>query len=153
MPPQPEAMARMSDELVQHLQGPQPVLVTTLDAETNWPTNNLITWVRAIDGDTLRLVADATGRVIENIRADGRVLLTVMATGACHCIAGDATVTATQIEGPSLKLGMAEVKVRNVRDVMFWGGKLTAGPTYDVTYGQTTKEKLDRQVFDAMRGG
>lgn len=146
-----QAPSRLSNELVDFLQGPQLVLVTTLDAETNWPTNNLITWVVAGDSETLRLAADAKGRVMTNIRADERVLLTVMAHGACHTVEGTAKVVAEEIEGVSLKLAVAEVKIRAVRDVTFWGGKITANPAYDVTYDRALKEKLDSGVFAAMK--
>lgn len=147
-----QAPAQLSAELVEFLQGPQLVLVTTLDAETKWPTNNLITWVCARDNETLRLAADAKGRVMGNIRADERVLLTVMAHGACHTVEGTGRVIVEEIEGVSLKLAMADVKVRAVRDVTFWGGKITANPEYDVTYDKGLKEKLDAGVFAAMKG-
>ncbi len=146
-----EARTELSQELVSFLQAPQLVLVTTLDAERKWPTNNLITWVYAKDPTTVRLVADAKGRVLGNIRADERVLLTVMAHGACHTIEGTGRIIAEEIQGVSLKLGCAEVKVRAVRDVTFWGGKITAEPQYDVTYDKALKEKLDTGVFEAMK--
>lgn len=146
-----EVRSELSAELTDFLQGPQLVLVTTLDHESKWPTNNLITWVVAKEAGTLRLAADAKGRVISNIRADERVLLTVMTAGACHTIEGTARVIADQLEGPSLKLGCAEVRVQAVRDVTFYGGKITAEPQYEVTYDQALKEKLDSSVFDAMR--
>ncbi|HWI64116.1 MAG TPA: pyridoxamine 5'-phosphate oxidase family protein [Symbiobacteriaceae bacterium] len=146
-----EAPTLLSAELTGFLQGPQLVLVTTLDADSQWPTNNLITWVYAKDEGTLRLCADSKGRVMNNIRADDRVLLTVMTGGACHTIEGNARVIKDEIEGVSLKLACAEVAVRTVRDVTFWGGKLTAEPQYDVTYDKALKEKLDSGVFAAMK--
>ncbi|HLN60187.1 MAG TPA: pyridoxamine 5'-phosphate oxidase family protein [Symbiobacteriaceae bacterium] len=141
----------LSTDLHAFLQGPQLVLVTTLDSETKWPSNNLITWVYAKETGTLRLVADAKGRVMNNIRADERVLLTVMAGEACHVIEGTARVIKDEIEGVSLKLACAELTVKAVRDVTFWGGKLTALPQYEVTYDKALKEKLDTGVFAAMK--
>lgn len=146
-----EATTQLSEELVAHLQGPQLVLVTTLDAETTWPTNNLITWVFAAGAETVRLAAEAKGRIMNNIRADERVLLTVMAQGACHVIEGTGSVVSENLEGVSLKLGCAEIQVKAVRDVTFWGGKITANPQYDVTYDKALKEKLDGGVFAAMK--
>ncbi|HWI51818.1 MAG TPA: pyridoxamine 5'-phosphate oxidase family protein [Symbiobacteriaceae bacterium] len=146
-----ETPAQLSPELTGFLQGPQLVLVTTLDAQSKWPTNNLITWVCAKDETTLRLCADSRGRVMNNIRSDDRVLLTVMTGGACHTIEGNAAVIKEEIEDVSLKLACAEVKVRAVRDVTFWGGKITAEPQYEVTYDQALKAKLDSGVFAAMK--
>jgi hypothetical protein len=146
-----EAPKQLSHELVSFLQGPQLVLVTTIDSETKWPSNNAITWVYAKDAGTVLLAADAKGRVLNNIRGDERVLLTVMAHGACHTIEGTARIVREEIEGVSLKLGLAAVSVRTVRDVTFWGGKITTEPKYDVTYDKSLKEKLDSGVFAAMK--
>jgi predicted pyridoxine 5'-phosphate oxidase superfamily flavin-nucleotide-binding protein len=146
-----ETRTTLSPELNAFLQGPQLVLVTTLDADTKWPTNNLITWVFAKDDATVRLATDAKGRVMGNIRADGRVLLTVMTAGACHTIEGTAKVIADELQGVSLKLACAEVEIKAIRDVTFWGGKITAEPQYDVTYDKALKEKLDTGVFAALR--
>lgn len=143
--------AELSQKLVDDLQDPRLVLVTTMDAESGWPSNNLITWVVAADPQTLRLAADAKGRILTNVRRDSRLLLTVMAQGACYTIEGNGRIAAENLEGISLKLGCAEVKVTAVRDVTFWGGKITAEPEYDVTYDQALKVKLDTGVFAAMR--
>lgn len=151
MPTQTAAASLLSRELTEYLQGPQLVMVTTLDAETKWPTNNLITWVLARDERTLRLVADAEGRVLQNIRDDARVVLTVMTPGACHAIEGRGAVVAERLDAVSIKAGMAEIRVETVRDVTFYGGRVTEPPRYEVTFDQQMKEKLDREVFDAMR--
>lgn len=145
------ARPALSPELTAFLQGPNLVLITTLDSQTQWPTNNLITWVLAKESQTLRLCADSKGRVLGNIRADERILLTVMTGGACHTIEGTAQVIAEEISGTSIKLGVAEVQVKAVRDVTFFGGKLTQEPAYTVTYDLALKEKLDASVFEAMR--
>jgi len=141
----------MSKDLVGFLQEPRPVLITTLDAETNWPTNNLISWLIAKDESTIRLASDHDGRLIENVRADNRVLVTVMAGGACHAIEGEATVIKDKIEGLELALGCVEVQVRAVRDVMFYGGKLVAEPKFGVTYDPSLKESLDSSVLQSLR--
>lgn len=146
-----EAPKQLSQELVSFLQGPQLVLVTTIDTETKWPSNNAITWVYAKDAGTVLLAADAKGRVLNNIRGDERVLLTVMTHGACHTIEGTGRVVREEVDGVSLKLGLAAVNVRNVRDVTFWGGRITTEPKYDVTYDRALKEKLDSGVFAAMK--
>jgi len=145
------AAATLSAELERFLQVPRLVLVTTIDAGSAWPTNNLITWVVAMDGERVRLATETGGRVMTNIQADDRVLLTVMTKGACHTIEGNARLIAGELEGVSLKLSCAELRVRVVRDVTFWGGRLTGEPPYEVTYDPTLNEMLDTSVFAAMR--
>ncbi|MGE5675866.1 MAG: pyridoxamine 5'-phosphate oxidase family protein [Mycobacterium leprae] len=147
-----QAETVLSDELVAFLQGPRLVLVTTMDAETGWPTNNLITWVLAVDNHTLRLASDAGGRIMANIKADQKILLTCMAYGACHCISGVGRPASDALPEVQPKMACVEVSVRTVRDVTFWGGRITAEPQYDVNYDQALKEKMDNAVFTAMRG-
>lgn len=146
-----EAPSALSPELMAFLRKPQPVLLTTVDGESRWPANALITWVWAKDEKTVRFASDARGRVMANVRADGRVLLTIYAAGACHAIAGQAKLVAEELQGVSLKLSCAEVAVEAVRDVTFWGGRITAEPQYDVTYDKGLKEKLDTAVFAALQ--
>lgn len=147
-----EPMTTLPPELQQYLQRSNMVLVTTLDSETKGPTNNLITWVLAKDEKTLRLAADAKGRLMSNIRADGRVVLTVMTAGSVFSIQGTAQVTVENVEGVSLKLAIADVAIERVWDIMFWGGKLVTEPQSTVTYDAALKEKLDTGVFAALRG-
>lgn len=144
-------LTELPAKLEAFLQGPRLVLVTTLDSETKWPTNNLITWVLAYDQKQMRLAADAKGRILQNIRADDRVLLSVLAYGACYVAEGHGKVLADELPGVTLKLGCAGVEITAVRDVTFWGGRITAEPEYDVNYDHATKEKLDTAVFKAMR--
>lgn len=146
-----QAPDELSPELIAFLQEARLVLVTTIDADTQWPSNNLITWVYARDGETLFLAAEARGRIMRNIRADERVLLTFMSGESCYTVEGKAKVAAEEVPGVSLKLAVAQVKVQAVRDVTFWGGRLTALPEYDVTYERSLKQKLDGGVFAAMK--
>lgn len=146
-----QAPTALSPELLAFLQAPTPVLVTTIDAETGWPSNNLITWVVATEPTRLRLATETRGRVMTNIRSDARILLTVMTHGACHTVEGTAKVIADDLAGVSLKLSCAEVAIQAVRDVTFWGGKLVAEPQFDVTYDKELKAKLDTGVFKAMK--
>lgn len=146
-----EPMTTLQPELQAFLQSPNMVLVTSLDAATKDPSNHLITWVLAVDERTIRLAADARGRLMQNLRADGRVLLTIMTAGSVFSISGEARVIQDQLEGPSLKLAMAEVAVNGVQDIMFWGGQLAVPPAARVTYDAALKEKLDTAVLAAMR--
>ena len=145
------APSALSPELVAFLQEARLVLVTSLDAETQWPSNNLITWVYAKDAETLFLAAEAKGRIMRNIRADGRLLLTFMAGESCYTVEGTGAVATEEVPGVSLKLAIAEVKVQAVRNITFWGGRITTLPAYDVSYDKSLKEKLDGGVFAAMR--
>lgn len=144
-------MSGLSAELFEYLQAPRPVLVTTLDADSKGPYNSLISWVLAIDADTIRLAADGKGHVMGNIRADGRTLLTLLTQGTAFAVEGQAVIRSEELPGVSLKLACAELKISAVREIMFWGGKLVAEPAFDVTYDKALKEKLDTGVLAGMK--
>jgi hypothetical protein len=44
-----------------------------------------------------------------------------------------------------------EVSIKEVRDVMFYGSKLSVEPSYEKTYDAEAAAKLDRQVMDAIK--
>ena len=50
-----------------------------------------------------------------------------------------------------LKLALVEVDIKEVRDVMFYGSKITADPEYDKTYDKNAAARLDKQVMEAMK--
>jgi hypothetical protein len=138
-------------ELLATLQQPCAVLVTTLSAETKGPVNNLISWAYAKDETTVRIATDAKGILAQNVRADGRMLITLFAAEACWSIEGEGRIISEEMPGCQLKLACTELKVAAVRNITFWGGKITVAPAFDVTYDKALKEKLDGQVMTALQ--
>ena len=48
-------------------------------------------------------------------------------------------------------LALIKLNIKEVRDVMFYGSKITIQPEYDKTYDLEAASRLDRQVMDAMQ--
>ncbi|TWI55826.1 pyridoxamine 5'-phosphate oxidase family protein [Halalkalibacter nanhaiisediminis] len=141
----------LTEDLFPLLQKERYVTIATVDYEKKTPNVNAISWVFALNMKTIRFAIDNRSRIIENIKANNGVVLTMIANGSTYSIAGDTKIIAEKMEGVPLKLALIEMAVNEVRDVMFYGAKLINEPIYDKTYDAEAAAKLDRQVMDAMK--
>ena len=99
---------------------------------------------------SIRFAVDQRSRIVENIRHNTGVVLTIMANESVFSISGAGEILTDRMEGISLKLTVIEVNVQEVRDVMFYGAKLAIEPTYEkhMIFG---REKLDNEVLVGIR--
>ncbi len=141
----------LSEALFTKLQSETLVLLHTIDAETGAPTSSAISWVYAPDRNKIRFALDQRSRLVNNIRNNEQVALTVFATGTIHSIHGRAQLVTEALEGVPFKLACIDVNIDAVRDAMFFGSKLTVEPEYEKTYDQRAAERLDNQVFTALK--
>jgi hypothetical protein len=146
-----EALTRIPDELFAFMQQPQLTQITTLDHESKGPFANVISWVLAYTPEAVRLVGDSRTRFMQNLRADGRVALTVLGAGTAWTLYGNARVLAERTPGISLPLTLVELTDLQIYEVMFWGAVLSRAPEWDVTYSREASDKLDAEVVAAMR--
>lgn len=146
-----EPMTALTDTLVSRLQRETLVLLNTIDAETGAPTMNAISWVYALDGKTIRFALDGRSRLIANIKANPNVTLSFFAGNQFLAVYGTARVVTEKMEDVPFKLACIEVDVREVRDAMFYGARISALPEYEKTYDQRAADKLDGQVFEALK--
>lgn len=142
---------RLTDELFQHLQKKRYVTLATIDHEKNIPYVNAISWVFAPTDRLIRFAIDNRSRVLKNIRANDGAVLTMFANGSTYSISGRTKIVTPSIPDVPLKLALVELEVDEVRDVMFYGAKLTVEPVYDNTYDEDAAAKLDKQVMDALK--
>ena len=141
----------LTNDLLSELKKERYVTVATIDHETNGPNVNAISWVYAPSDDHVYFSVDNRSRIVENIRNNPNVVLTVIANETTYSISGKATVKVEKLEDLPLKLALLDVEVEAVRDVMFYGSKIVTEPAYEKTYDKQAAEKLDRQVMDAMK--
>jgi hypothetical protein len=141
----------LSNELLPPLQKEPLVLLSTIDFETGSPNVSAISWVYAMDPETIRFAVDNRSRIVSNIRGKSGVVLTFMANGTVNAVSGEAKILVDTLEEVPLKLACIEVKVHAVRDAMFYGARITVEPVYEKTYDKRAAEKLDNQVFSAMK--
>ncbi len=146
-----ETVTVLTDPLLHSLQQEKLILLSTIDLETGSPTMNAISWIYPVDSETLRFAVDQRSRLIANMQNNALVTLTLIGSGSVHAIYGHAQVAADTLEGVPFKLTCFEVKITAVRDAMFYGARISVEPEFEKTYDKRAAEKLDNQVFAAMK--
>ncbi|MBP1992819.1 pyridoxamine 5'-phosphate oxidase family protein [Paenibacillus eucommiae] len=146
-----ELITELSNPLFAVLQKEKFLLLSTLDYETGAPCVNAISWVYAKDSKTIRFAVDQRSRIAANLLANHQVTLSFIGAGSVHAISGTANIVAEALEGVPFKLICVDVDIESVRDAMFYGARIITEPEYEKTYDKRAAEKLDRQVFDAMK--
>lgn len=141
----------LTDELFQFLQEERFVTIATVDHETGGPNVSAISWVYAPNKETIFFAVDNRSRIIENIKADSQVVLNVIANKSTYSLSGTGIVNVENLADVPLKLAAVELKLKEVRDVMFYGSKITTRPEYVKTYDKEAANKLDHQVMSAMK--
>jgi hypothetical protein len=137
--------------LFDELQKERFVTLATVDHETGGPNVSAISWVLAKDEETICFAVDNRSRIIENIKGNANAVINLIANESTYSISGTASVKQEKLENVPLKLALVEIKISEVRDVMFYGSKIVAEPQYDKTYDKDAAARLDKQVMDAMR--
>ncbi|WP_078595435.1 pyridoxamine 5'-phosphate oxidase family protein [Evansella clarkii] len=142
---------KLTEELLPLLKQEHYINVATVDHETGGANVNAVSWVYATDENTVRFAVDKRSRIVENIRKQPLVTLSLIGAGSTYSIAGKAFVAEEKLEGVPLKLALLEIKIDEVRDVMFYGSRITSEPKYEKTYDKEAADKLDRQVMEAIK--
>lgn len=146
-----EMITELSPELISQFQKEKLVLLSTVDAEHGGPTTAAISWIYAVNGKLLRFALDGRSRIVNNIRGNGSVNVCIFAEGSVKAVYGKAKVTKEELEDVPFKLVCIDIEVVSVRDAMFYGARISMEPEYEKTYDKRAAEKLDNQVFSAMK--
>ncbi|NEU29510.1 hypothetical protein GN156_01740 [bacterium LRH843] len=141
----------LTEDLFLLLQQARYATIATVDYENNIPNVNAISWVFAPDVNVIRIAVHNRSRILKNIKSNYGVVLTLIADGSTYSITGTAETIVERIDDVPLKLAMVEMNVTEVRDIMFYGGKLRYEPLYENTYDIEAAAKLDRQVMNALK--
>lgn len=137
--------------LVDALQKERFVTLATIDHESAGPNVSALSWLLAKDEQTIYFAVDNRSRIIANIKNNEKAVINLIANESTYSISGAASVLKEKLEDVPLKLALVELKITEVRDVMFYGSKISAEPEYDKTYDKDAAARLDKQVMDAMR--
>lgn len=141
----------ISEEIFSLLQKEYFVLLATIDYETKGPNVNAISWVHSPDKFTIRFAVGHKSRIVDNIKSEPQINLTLFASGSVFTISGKASVVEEPIDGVSIKLAKIELKVEDVREVMFYGAEIVQEPVYQKTMNQELADKLDSEVLVALK--
>lgn len=140
------------DPLYEALQKERFVTLSTIDHETGAPNVSAISWVFAPDRKRILLAIDQRSRIVDNIKKHPAVVLTIIANESTYSINGNAHLRVEKLKEVPLKLTLIELSILEVRDVMFYGSKISIEPQYEKTYDEKAAAKLDKQVIDAVKG-
>ncbi len=144
---EPKLIKALYDELQQE----RFVTLATVDYETGGPNVNSISWIFAKDDSTIFFAVDNRSRILQNITKNNQVVINIIANESTYAILGYVSVKEERLKDVPLKLALVEVAIKEVRDVMFYGSKITTDPEYDKTYDKNAAARLDKQVMDAMK--
>ncbi|WHY02244.1 pyridoxamine 5'-phosphate oxidase family protein [Neobacillus sp. DY30] len=137
--------------LYDELQKERFVTLATVDYETGGPNVSAISWILAKNDTTIYFAIDNKSRIIQNITQNNKVVINLIANESTYSIQGVAAIKEERLQEVPLKLALIEVRIHDVRDVMFYGSKIVTEPQYDKTYDKNAAAKLDKQVMEAMK--
>lgn len=146
-----ETITVLSEQQMSHLQQEKLVLLATVDADNGFPSVSAISWVYADRPTHVRFAVDARSRIVTNLNKHPQVTLTFFGEGKVNTVYGRASVVAETLDGVPFKLACYDVAVEAIRDAMFYGSRISVEPEYEKTYDKRAAEKLDGQVFAAMK--
>ncbi|GGD71182.1 pyridoxamine 5'-phosphate oxidase family protein [Paenibacillus nasutitermitis] len=146
-----ETVTALSESMYNHLQKEPFVLLHTIDADTGSPTSSAVSWIYAADYSTLRFAIDGRSRLAANMRAKAEVSVTVFISGSVQTVYGTARLVAEALDEVPFKLVCFDIEIMHIRDAMFYGSRLSVMPEYEKTYDKRAADKLDIQVFNAMK--
>ncbi|AZN40504.1 PNPOx family protein [Paenibacillus albus] len=152
-----ESVTVLTDEL---LYGPPTqlgapfVLPYMLDTSDDYPTSSNVTQVDAVNRAILRAVRlERHSRPTMNMMASlyEDVSIAVFAPGTVQTNHGTAGLVPEAVQEWPHKVAILTREIAFIRDAMADGVSLSAAPGLEKTYNQRAADKLDGQVFAAMR--
>lgn len=146
-----EVEPKLTEALFEELQHERFVTIATIDHQTGGPNVSAISWLLAKDQQTVLFAVDSRSRIIENIRGNSMVAISLIANESTFSIQGSAEIKQEKLGGIPLKMSLVKMRIEEVRDVMFYGSKIVTEPGYDKTYDKEAAARLDRQIMEAMR--
>ncbi|WP_079910514.1 pyridoxamine 5'-phosphate oxidase family protein [Paenibacillus sp. 32352] len=146
-----ETINVLPQQLIDAMQKDTFALLSTIDFESGSPSMNAVSWLYAKDSETIRFAIDQRSRIVTNLRQNELVNVTYIGEGSVHAIYGKARQVTETLEGVPFKLACFDIDITAVRDAMFYGSRISVAPEFEKTYDKRAAEKLDAQVFDAMK--
>ena len=142
---------QLTEALMQNLQPETFVLLNTVDAVSGGPTSSVMSWIYAVDSGKLRLAIDHRSRLVDNLMQNPQVTVTVFGDKQVSAIGGRAEVRQNPMNDVPFEMCCFDIHVEFVRNALFHGIQLVSSPEYVKIYDERAAEKLDGQVFAAMR--
>ncbi|MBJ6363137.1 pyridoxamine 5'-phosphate oxidase family protein [Paenibacillus sp. GCM10012307] len=146
-----ETTTVLSDSLLNQLKKDPFALLHTADAKDGSPTSDAISWIWPDSNERLRFGLDARSRLIANLKEKPEVCVTLFAPGTVQSLYGHVSCVTESLEAVPFQIACYEMKIESIKDAMFHGGRLCVIPEFEITYDKRAADKLDGQVFAAIR--
>ncbi|WP_456271674.1 pyridoxamine 5'-phosphate oxidase family protein [Bacillus sp. AK031] len=143
--------AKLIPALYEELQQERFITVSTVDFETGGPNVSAISWAYAASEEAILFAVDSRSRIVSNVQNNPLVVLNIIANESSYSISGRAVLKSEKLAEVPIKLTLISLEISEVRDVMFYGAKISAEPVYEKTYDKDAADRLDRQVLEAMK--
>ncbi|WP_088835157.1 hypothetical protein [Paenibacillus tyrfis] len=145
-----KVIAELSPEMVQQLQGQNIVFLNIVNRETGDIYSTCLSWVYAVSPTAIRFAIDAKSDFVQILQQDPRLVMNFIAQETVFSVKGKAAVKVAQTEGLTLKMALIEVTVEEIRDIIFYGGKIVTQPAFVKTYKEDLIKKLDNEMRTAL---
>ncbi|UFJ41395.1 pyridoxamine 5'-phosphate oxidase family protein [Brevibacillus humidisoli] len=140
----------LSPQLIEALQGQTVVFVNVIEPESKKVYTSALSWVFATDDKTIRFAIDTKSEMVAILEKDPKITLSFIADESAYAVYGNATVKVRKTEDLTLKMALLEVAVEEVRNIMFYGGKIVQEPSFIKTYNADLAKKLDNEMKEAL---
>ncbi len=140
---------KLPDNLVKSMQELTPCVVATV--EENKPYSTFISWLIAIDNETLRMAVSSDAKTTKNIKNNPNVSIEVFDKDTAVSISGVANIIQDEIPTLPFPVSVIEIKVQNVYDNLFPGGTITGKIPFTHTGNIEQAEELDNMVLEALK--
>ncbi|MGY4689680.1 pyridoxamine 5'-phosphate oxidase family protein [Salibacterium sp. K-3] len=141
----------LSEELLTLLRQERYVTLSTVDHQTKAPSVSAISWLYAVDSQTVRFCVESRSVILDNLKENDQLVITFIGNGSTYAITGKGTIISEEVDDMPIKLGLIECSVEEVKDIMFYGARIVHDPEFEKTYDAEAALKLDHQVMEAMK--
>jgi hypothetical protein len=140
---------KLPENLVKSMEELTPCVVSTVEGDK--PYSTFITWLIAIDDETLRMAVSADAKTTNNIRNNPNVSIEVFDKDVAMSITGTANIIQDEIPTIPFPVSVIEIKVNGVRNNLFPGGTITGKIPFVHTGDIEKAEELDNMVLEALK--
>jgi len=141
----------LSPAMIDYLQGKAIVFLQAIDPETESIYSTALSWVYATDSTTIHFAVDSKSKLIDIFQQQPQATLNFIGCESAYAISGKVAIKERKAEDVSIQLAILALQVEEVRDIIFYGGKIVTNPAFIKTYKQELIEKLDREVYQAIQ--
>jgi hypothetical protein len=146
----PKTFDSLPDFLIEALKKEVIVSLITITPDQDAQVSAVSWLLPSEDGKKVGIATGHKGTSISNLQQNPNITLGVIANESYYSIKGTATVS--DIEEKTMKYRVITVDVKEVEDVIFYGGKVVQEPSYEKTYDPKLAEKLDNEVHELLVG-